>query len=750
MIFPIITARAQEKVTTAEELLVQYKNSRSDTSKVHLLLLLGEHYLFKPGGVLQNLDSAYLFATRAKNLSDSLHSTSWLYQSLSLTGKYYFAMGDLSRGKDCFLRMIGDYHRSGDKNKEASWWSELENAIPDTDSTYGEEIFFLERALSLYRQTGNKAGEAGVLEDMAYIHEVHNDLKLAEGELLEAIGIRQSLDNKNLFRDYYLLTRINLTIGNYQKTMYYALAALRNMEVSGDKNEAGVIYYELGDAYGALGDVEQSIKWYKASLEQLAAFRHQYIFPVCSRIVHGLLQKGSVGEAFSFLEKFNRDNPALNLVDRELMAQAKGDCYRTLGKYSLAESNYLKMVAWDKEEQAHFDNEIEGRDMERMIVGAEAYYTIGSFYVERGKFKLAGPYLREALATRSFAPTLSRQRDIHWMLAKVDSAAGDFRSSITHFEKQRILNDSLFNVTTSKQIEELKIMYETEEKDSDITHKDQVIKILTSRGELQQSALREERIARNAIFFAAILLASLLGLSYNRYRLKQRNNKKLQLQQQEINAANTSLRDLLREKDGLIGEKEWLLKEVHHRVKNNLQIMISLLNTQSKFLNSEEAIAAIRESRHRMEAMSLIHQKLYQSENSKTVKMQTYVRELVSHLEASCDLKEPIRFDLRVEGIELDISQAIPIGLILNEAITNAMKYAFKGRADGVIIISMKKGTDDDIEMEITDNGRGLPEDFDLRSSNTMGMRLMRGLARQIEACMTLTNEGGLTIKVVL
>jgi two-component sensor histidine kinase len=462
------------------------------------------------------------------------------------------------------------------------------------------------------------------------------------------------------------------------------------------------------------------------------------------------LQKDSVAEALSFLEGFIRENPPLNPVDKELMAQAKGDCYAALGKYGLAESNYLAMIGWDREEQAHFNKEIAGRDMEKLIVGSEAYYTIGRFYVERSKFALAGRYLRKALATRSFAPSLSRQRDIHWMLGRVDSAAGDYRNAIFHFEQRRILNDSIFNVTKSKQIEELKIMYATEEKDSDIEHKDQIIKILSNQAQLQRTAFRDERIARNAIFFAALLLAALLALSYNRYRLKQGNNIRLQAQQQEINAANASLRILLAEKDGLIGEKEWLLKEVHHRVKNNLQIMISLLNTQSKFLHSEEAIAAIRESRHRMQSMSLVHQKLYQAENSTLVKMQTYVQELVSYLEGSFKPVNPIHFELRIAPIELDISQAIPVGLILNEAVTNAIKYAFQESQGGIIVISMHRGEGDDIELAIKDNGKGLPEDFDFLSSNTMGMRLMRGLARQIEARLTLINENGLTIKITL
>jgi two-component sensor histidine kinase len=725
-------------------------NNTTGAPKVHMLILIGEHYLYKQGGIRQNLDSAHTFGSVAVSLSDSLHSNESLYESLAFLGKYYFSLGDVKHGKEYFFRIINDYHQSGDKDKEAFWWSELEVNMPDTDSTYAQEKFFLDQALTLYRQTGNRKEEPEILQDLAYIHEIHNELGAAEDGQLEAISIKQSLGNTRVFLNYYYLSKIRLLEGDYQSALNYALAAVRNMEAWGETHKTGMIYFQLADTYRALGDTDQSLRWYRYAFNHLAAFRQQFIFFICSRIVHCLLQKDSAREAFSYLENFTLNNPPMIPVDKEVIAQAKGDCYNALGRYTQAESNYLKMIAWDKQELSHFEIETENREMEKMIVGSEAYYTIGAFYVERGEFKLARPYLAQSLVPWPFAPSLSRRRDIHWMLARVDSAEGNYISAMDHFEQRRRISDSLFNIKKVREIEELKITYETEQKDSDIRHKEQDIGILNRQAQAQAEALREERIARKAIFFAAVLLASLLALSYNRYRLKQRNNKRLQLQQHEINEANASLRTLVSEKDGLIEEKEWLLKEVHHRVKNNLQIMISLLNTQSKFLNNQEAIAAIRESRHRMQAMSLIHQKLYQSENAASVKMQTYVQELVSYLEASIRRPVPVRFDLQLDAIELDISQAIPIGLILNEAITNALKYAFPENSGGIILISMKKTADDNIEVNITDNGRGLPEDFDALASHTMGIRLMRGLARQIEARLSLRNEDGLTINVIL
>ncbi|WP_317198243.1 sensor histidine kinase, partial [Hymenobacter terricola] len=129
----------------------------------------------------------------------------------------------------------------------------------------------------------------------------------------------------------------------------------------------------------------------------------------------------------------------------------------------------------------------------------------------------------------------------------------------------------------------------------------------------------------------------LLGVSYSRYRVKQRSTALLEIQQREINQQNQALEqvlgekdELLGEKDGLLEEKEWMLKEIHHRVKNNLQIISSLLSRQSHYLRDAPALAAIRESQNRVQAMALIHQKLYQSDSLARVNMQDYTREIVA------------------------------------------------------------------------------------------------------------------------
>lgn len=196
----------------------------------------------------------------------------------------------------------------------------------------------------------------------------------------------------------------------------------------------------------------------------------------------------------------------------------------------------------------------------------------------------------------------------------------------------------------------------------------------------------------------------------------------------------------------LYHEKEWMINEIHHRVKNNLQVVISLLNTQSAYLDNKDAILAIQNSQHRMHAMSLIHQKLYQSENLATIDISWYIYELVKYLSDHFDVEKKINFEIDTEKLELDVAQAVPLGLILNEAVSNAIKHAFPDGEKGIIKISLKKMHAETNELTIADNGIGLAEDFKSENSNSLGMNLMIGLTDQLGGTFDYKNTNGLTI----
>jgi two-component sensor histidine kinase len=220
------------------------------------------------------------------------------------------------------------------------------------------------------------------------------------------------------------------------------------------------------------------------------------------------------------------------------------------------------------------------------------------------------------------------------------------------------------------------------------------------------------------------------------------------LHQREIDQKNTFLETLNIKQEKLLKEKEWLIKEVHHRVKNSLQIVTSLLYSQSLFLKDDTAVLAIKDSLRRMHAMSLIHQKLYQDENISTIMMPAYVNDLVHYLYESFDADGQINFNQLIEPIELDVSQAIPLGLILTESIVNAMKYAFINDNKGTVEIRLVRDGDDYVILKVSDNGIGFQGAFSASDRSSLGLELMQGLAKQLNGNFHISDNDGVQITI--
>jgi two-component sensor histidine kinase len=251
------------------------------------------------------------------------------------------------------------------------------------------------------------------------------------------------------------------------------------------------------------------------------------------------------------------------------------------------------------------------------------------------------------------------------------------------------------------------------------------------------------------IIVGIVALLIILGVAFIGYRQKLRISRQLLQKQKEINQQNQIIQNLTADKGRLLDEKDWLLKEVHHRVKNNLQIVMSLLNTQSAFLKNNAALAAIRESQNRVQAIALIHQKLYSSSNVAYIDIAVYISELVNYLADCYDAHDRgIRFEQQIEPVKLDVAQAIPVGLMLNEAITNAIKYAFPhGR--GYVNISLGSLDDNNIMLNIADNGIGLPHDFEIKEASSLGMEMMKALSKQLDGNFKMENNDGVVITLV-
>ncbi|MCX7551884.1 sensor histidine kinase [Xanthomarina sp. F2636L] len=195
--------------------------------------------------------------------------------------------------------------------------------------------------------------------------------------------------------------------------------------------------------------------------------------------------------------------------------------------------------------------------------------------------------------------------------------------------------------------------------------------------------------------------------------------------------------------DDSLKEKELLVKEVHHRVKNNFQIVSSLLELQIKDIEDEKALELATEGKNRVKSMALIHQKLYQNENG-LIDFEEYIKLVVKELNALYASDKKIETIVESSGMQFDVDTAIPLGLIINEIITNSYKYAFNRMEGNKLYISIKKPENTpDYQLIIADNGPGLNKNIDLSKVKTLGLRLITRLVKQLHGALEQTNEEG-------
>ena len=190
-------------------------------------------------------------------------------------------------------------------------------------------------------------------------------------------------------------------------------------------------------------------------------------------------------------------------------------------------------------------------------------------------------------------------------------------------------------------------------------------------------------------------------------------------------------------------EKEMLLKEIHHRVKNNFMIISSLLNLQSQYIEDEKSQELLRESETRVRSMALIHERLYLSTDLKTVDFGNYIRSMTTELFHTYNTEKcHIKLNINVQNSLLNINTAIPLGLIANELITNILKHAFQDRKKGEISVYFNP-LDEYYEFIVKDNGIGFPEDIDIYKTNSLGLQIINILTTQINGQIELKNNNG-------
>ncbi|WP_052248481.1 tetratricopeptide repeat-containing sensor histidine kinase [Chryseobacterium taiwanense] len=694
--------------------------AENNTQKVELIIRLSDYYLTKEGEIKTDIDKADQLRLQGQKLSNSLG--------------YKLGMGKLMLLDAQITREKGDSKTAQKKTNEALSYAMQNNlsVLPDVyrelcayegyeEEGFKKKIKYLELAIPLYKKYKLFKKEGDALKDLADYYSILGENQKSLELLENALNIYKSIGFKELQGVYTLMSGNYGILQNSQLSLQYALLAQKTAEDVDDKSyQWCTIYNHLGLAYYDVLKYDLAFANFEKSLDIAIKYKNISDINVLTYNLASLYcQQKNYRAALRTLKKTEKAYPPTDELTKIRQLFMFTICYSLLKQPHKAEPYYQELLKKYKESEIGLYYKLNGIIIYLQNSGhAEETYA----YLE--KFK--------EFAKKSNQLILYSQ--IELLTYQSDHANKKYESAIKHLKQHQVFRDSLFNMEKLKHSEALELQFETEKKDKNI-------KLLTHQRKLQEAKIQNEKVIRYVFIGSIIALLLFAALLYNRSRLKSNANKKLESKRKQIDEQNEQLKKLL-------AEKEWLLKEIHHRVKNNLQIVISLLNTQSAYLDNEDALLAIQNSQHRMHAMSLIHQKLYQSDNLSTIDMSWYIYELIAYIKECYSSEKKISFTMDTEKVFLDVAQAVPMGLIVNEAINNTVKYAFPDDRKGEVKISFKSVENDSYELIISDNGIGLPKDFNIDETESLGMNLMRGLTDQLDGIFSLENEVGLTIKI--
>lgn len=673
-------------------------------------------------------DSAFYYAKKAENLSRKLKNELFLGKTYVVHAAIVDAYAASRQSEDDYRKSVDYLQKAITIFKKLKNDEELSQAyrllflIQTYEVPLEETIALAEKTVLLCKKTGDKNLEGQVLEDLAYYHSLDNNFTKSISLLHEALRVYKSAKFNKVHGVYAHLGALYNELSEFDKALEYCLKGIKLVE------KYKIEDYSTVELYNHTGIIYRGFKNYKESLNY---FEKAVNFAKTTINNRGILVYYEANAAEVALLSGNKEKALYYLNEIEKKDDLAYDPL-FVNSLTVLTTSHVKLkneVKADKYARIileTFDNYKSTSEEKAVTTGFSA--ALISYYYYKKKFDLCRKYT--LLYKNGAVESKSKQKIMHayQMLARIDSAQANYKSAFNNYKLEMLYKDSIFNENKNKQFDELQVKYETEEKEKSNL-------LLKKQAELQQSKLSQANLMKNIGLAGIGILILAVALLYRRYLI----NKKIR---KVIDHKNETLQHIIQ-------EKEWLLKEIHHRVKNNLQVVMSLLNTQSHYLTDESAKKAIKNSQNRIHSMSLIHKKLYQSNNIVSVNMDLYIRELVEYLKESLDTGQRICFEIDAEPIELNSSQSVPLSLILNETIMNSIKHAFPDGREGTISISLKSEPENRIKLIIKDDGIGYKGNFeDLKNSSSLGIKLILGFGGELNADIKFLNneENGLTI----
>ena len=486
----------------------------------------------------------------------------------------------------------------------------------------------------------------------------------------------------------------------YDKSLKAYVEALQLEDYITLNSEKARLYNNIATVYQIQKNPEKSIEYYSKALHQYETIPDSAgMANISSNLGLLYVTKNMLDKAEPLLIE------AINYYNLQELSIYEGYTLLSLGNLQNQKEEYREAIKT-------YERTLELVPLSvNPLVSAAASNGLGVAYLNLGNSKLAEKHLKHGLQLAREYNFAEQEVESLFEFSEYYSSKNQFAKAYRFHKDYAALKDSIFTAEQNAEMVDAMTRYETEKKEHQIA-------ILDAENILTKERLSTARKQYTILGIGTLLLAALLLWVF-------RLNRKL---------------------SAAISDKNILLKEIHHRVKNNLQVISALLSLQSNYVKDDVAADALRRGQDRVESMALIHKHLYQNDNMKGVNALDYFERLTDHLLSSYKLNnQHIELDLNIANVILDVDTMIPLGLIVNELISNCLKHAFGAGEKGVISISLRE-SGKNLILEVADDGRGIQDSKS--KTKSFGQSLIKSLAKRLEADISYKTDRGYQVKL--
>jgi two-component system, sensor histidine kinase PdtaS len=665
-----------------------------------------------------NMPLAQLYCDSALDIGKNIDSAAGLAMAYHNKGRERWLNGYYYEAENNYQRSIKLHLMLNDSAALATNYSYLGLSYyyhSETDSA----LFYHFKAMLLNEALGKMSKVAHNLDNIALAYEKIGQFEKVIDYSSRALEIRTRLPGYSSRTNLYNYGGVIFNQKAFEEAVAYHKKVLNEEKSFGNNltkigrsiNNIGSTFYSVGQYDSAVYYLRQSVvvikqigipNWYAGQLNELG---------------EALLGLGNLSEAEAIFRLSKQ------IWDSVGHRTSKAIVRNNLGLVYFKQKKYHNSLSYLDSAHTLFTS------MHNNSFLVKSYYLKSLIYSELGDFQKAEINARLGLEISLKIKVKQNIMQGYELLARINQQLNNDKAALFYLDKYSHLKDSIYNGQSSLQLAQMQVVYETSQKNKEI-------ELLNARSLNQSSVIRVRNLILTFTLSAVVSLAFVL---FKRYRYTNRLNfQKVMIEDQNVELARRN------------HDKDILLGEIHHRVKNNLQLISSILNLQSRKLADMGAKDAIQEGRSRVKAMALIHQQLYKYDQYANINIGEYLETLVSTIADSFGYtKNEFEFNINIDEFQLDIDVAIKIGLITNELITNVFKHAFSRDKQNILKIKLRQEEGDKLVFVIADNGPGVSLDK-LEGSNSFGVFLVKNLVEDMKGEFRIEQNGGTEINLVL